>query len=253
MKNRKSKIKSFFLVFLMFLSLVNFCEPQVVRASDTVAYVYIITCTSTVGSSEEGKREHTFLAVKNLLDEDLRVGHYNLGGKHIMTIGSFGNIYDGKYAYYNVEKYRMVNDLASYTPNVYLRAAVSASQMEKFGEAINRSNVWTEIYNCAGFARDCWNSMFSVLDDEYIPSSTIESPLSIFDKIKSRLDCRYNFEFGDTRTCTMDKVFVHTSTDKENLSIVAQYQVMLKQLLLFKKVANYSENGHGIIFDDTVS
>lgn len=162
---KKKRRLSLFLSFLLLFNFIGFANPQVVKAADNgVAYVYIVSCSETAGSSGENSREHTFLVVKNLTDSTLTVGHYNLGGNHIMSIGSYGNIYDGKYAYYNVEKYR-------------------------------------------------------------ISGSAIETPEQIYNKIAARSDCRYDFEFGSTRECSMDNVYVHTSSGKNNLSQVAQLDV----------------------------
>lgn len=111
---------------------MNWGYPQEFKAADTVAYVYIVSYTDEVGSSgATGYGGHTFLAVKNLTDDKLTIGHYNLGGNHIMSIGSWGNIPDGNYTYYNIEKYRMVNGVYTYTPSVYVRAEVTANQISK--------------------------------------------------------------------------------------------------------------------------
>lgn len=48
----------------------------------------------------------------------------------------------------------------------------------------------------------------------------------IYNKIQARGDCSSNFEFGSTRTCTMDKVYVHTATSKNHLSDAAKNDVM---------------------------
>ena len=123
----------------------------------------------------------------------------------------------------------MVNDIWSYTPSVYVRAAVSQSQLDKLSTAINNNYTWTSTLNCSRFARYCWNSMFSSSSSYHIDaSSTIETPVQIYNKIQARSDCRSNFEFGSTRTCVMDNVYVHTSTSKAHLSNAAKSDVMMQ-------------------------
>ncbi len=226
---RKRKFLSLVLSVILLFSFISFSIPQDVYASDSVAYVYIVSYSQTAGSSAGGLGGHSFLVVKNLTSDTITVGHYNLGGEHIMSIGSWGNISDGAYAYYNIEKYRMVNDIWSYTPSVYVRAAVSQSQLDKLSTAINNNYTWTSTLNCSRFARYCWNSMFSSSSSYHIDaSSTIETPVQIYNKIQARSDCRSNFEFGSTRTCVMDNVYVHTSTSKAHLSNAAKSDVMMQ-------------------------
>lgn len=201
-------------------------DPDVVTAT-SVATVYIISYKGSSGSSWSSQG-HTCLAVRNDSDSTITIGHYNLSAGSIMTVGSWGNISDGKYAYYNIEKYRMVNNIFAYSLSVYYKVSVTLSQIDKLTTAINNNYTWSETKNCARFARYCWNCMFSSTSAYHIPaSSTVETPTQMYSKISNMSGYSTNFKFGSSRWCTMDYVYRHTSGGKASLSSAAQRDVKM--------------------------
>lgn len=216
-------------------SVPSICEDEAVNSSANlnaasatkVATVYIISYKGSAGSSWSTDG-HTFLAIRNDSDSKIAIGHYNLSAGSIMTVGTWGNISDGKYAYYNIEKYRMVNGVFSYTPNVYYRASVTSSQIGKLTNAINDNYTWSTNKNCSRFARYCWNSMFSSSSAYHIDaSSTVETPTQMYSKISKMSGHSTSFKFGSSRTCTMDYVYRHTASGKASLSTAAKKDVKL--------------------------
>lgn len=224
------KVVAKVMIFVLLLSGIFINCPQKMYAADNkVATVYIVSCKSGASGSAGAFSGHTFLVVKNKTDSKIAVGHYNLGGGNIMSIGSWGNISDGEYVYYNIEKYRMVNDIFGYTPSVYYKVNITNEQLKKLTKAINDNYTWTLTKNCSRFARYCWNSMFDKDSSYHIEAASIvETPVAMYDKIKEMDGYKKNFEFGEKRNCTMSKVFVHTSSSKENLSKDAKADVKLE-------------------------
>lgn len=205
-------------------------DEPVETTSTKIASVYIVSYKSSAGSSWSIDG-HTFLAVRNDSDSAITVGHYNLTSGSMLTVGSWGNIADGKYAYYNIEKYRMINlsNKASYNPNVYYKVEVTASQLASLTTAINNNYTWTNQKNCSRFARYCWNSMFSSSSQYHIDaSSTVETPTQMYTKISQMNGYKTNFKFASNRWCTMEYVYRHTASSKASLSADAQKNVKME-------------------------
>lgn len=142
-----------------------------------------------------------------------------------MTIGSWGNIPDGKVAYYNIEKYRMLKTNLSYSPNVYYKVTVTQKQLSSLTSAINNNYTWTNTKNCARFARYSWNCMFSSDSKYHIDAANVETPRKMYTKIKKMSGSKKNFSFGSKRTCSFKYVYRHTKSSKENLSTAAKKAV----------------------------
>ena len=188
------------------------------------ASVYIISYKDEDGSSWSIDG-HTFLSIRNDSSQTIKVGHYNLSSGSIMTIGSWGNIPDGKVAYYNIEKYRMLKTNLSYSPNVYYKVTVTQKQLSSLTSAINNNYTWTNTKNCARFARYSWNCMFSSDSKYHIDVANVETPRKMYTKIKKMSGSKKNFSFGSKRTCSFKYVYRHTKSSKESLSTAAKKAV----------------------------
>lgn len=233
--NRKTEYakRSVCLVLSCFLLLSCFSfvgTRDVVAANPKVAKVYIITYKQGDSGSSTPKTfsifGHTFFAVLNTSKTKIKVGKYKLSPNAFLTLGTWGNIPDGKKIYYNVEKYRMINTSTKYLPNVYLSKKVTKSQLNKLSSTINDNNQWSVMKNCARFARYCWNSMVGKKSKLRIKAaSIIETPAAIYKKIKKKRFHKSDFAFGEKRFCKMRHVFVQKRGKLKSLSKKAKKKV----------------------------
>lgn len=227
-RNKKIVVRTIGLILLCVSLLLNFTS-NVKADSTVVATVYLVSNGTNTSGASSAITGHSFLVVKNHTSSSLTIGHYNLGKYKYLSIGTWGNIADGDYAYYNIEKYRMINGICSYTPNVYLKVNVTKSQLEKLTKKINENYTWTLTKNCSRFARYCWNSMFSKDSRYHIEAADlVETPSLMYEKIKDNNYSHANFAFPSSATCGIKKVFVHTKDSKENLSKRAIKNVKLE-------------------------
>lgn len=146
-----NKIVGFILTLaLVFnLSVVGFNCSEVEAASN-VAYVWAVANCEGNG--------HGFLVVKNVSSSAITVGKMSVGAGKIVTLGTFGNLSDGKCLYYNVEKYRIVNGYWDYSPNTYIGEYITSSELSTLNSTIKNNTSWTLNKNCTSFVEACWNS-----------------------------------------------------------------------------------------------
>lgn len=223
------------LVFTLIIGIVQLLTGANVSAADDIATaaagdiatVYIVSCNESSSGSSGILDGHAFLVVRNDSNSNITVGHYSLKPDFILSVGTWDDsvVPDGACAYYNIEKYRMINTRIDYLPSVYLKASVNQTELSKLTNAINNNYTWEVTKNCARFARYCWNSMFSSTSSYRIPAATVESPMSLVNKIKEKSSYSTNFKFGASRTCGIGSVYRHTAGGKVSLSAQAEKAV----------------------------
>lgn len=99
---------------------------------------------------------HVWIYIKNLSDETLRIGAYDLPAQEGVSIGSWGMMVTDMWGvYYNVESYaskdRDSNDYYSLTKELDIQ------DIEKVSEEVRRFNYWDPIFNCTVFAYRVWD------------------------------------------------------------------------------------------------
>ena len=203
--------------------------PQFSYATtSTVAKVYLLANPGQFFDEEWGYDSvngcgHAFLAVLNTSKSTIKVGKYKLSSGAFLTVGTYGNIPDGKRGYYNVEKYRMLYTSEKYKPNVYLSKRVTLKQLKRLSGRINGTCSWTESRNCAYFARRCWNTMVGEKSKLRIkPATGIETPTSMYRKIKKKDSHKANFALSKKRSCTLKHVYIQKAEGLRHLSEKAQ-------------------------------
>lgn len=99
---------------------------------------------------------HAFLLFENLGTVSVTIGHMPLPAGKSITVGTFGNreAHDG--VWYNIEAYggqgiSQVNCALGYT--------LSEEQADIVSQTINANDYWSLSFNCAGFAKEVWNSV----------------------------------------------------------------------------------------------
>ncbi len=137
---------------------------------DAASYVAYVNVVSYEGNDGVGLG-HSFLAVQNTSSSTITIGKMQLAPGKTVTLGTFGNLEDGKCLYYNVEKYCMndSNSNNNFTPNKFLGEYITSSELSTLNSTINSNTSWTLSDNCASFAADCWNSF----SDRQVSSNSI--------------------------------------------------------------------------------
>lgn len=207
---KKLKLFSVVLSFILVLNIFITVNNHQVDAATNVAYVWVIGC------SGDGTNGHGFIAVKNVSSSSITVGKYSLGAGKIVTLGTFGNLKDGSCLYYNVEKYRMVNDYCSYTPSSYIGMYITSSELTTLNSTINSNTSWTLTNNCTSFAQACWNSISAnkIYSTVYVSGLlTITNPVGLPSILQLNIEkYSYSSDFSITGTCAKSDVKYQTSS-----------------------------------------
>lgn len=170
-----------------------------VDAQANVARVWVVSCTDGLG--------HAFLVVENTSSDTITVGTYQLGAGQICSVGTFGNLKDGKCLYYNAEKYCIINKTRSFTPNVALREDLTDSTLATLSNTISNNTSWATLSNCSTFAERCWNSFSS----RKINAGWIDTPAGLSNSIKKIGGYESNFSLSGS--CGSDEVKYQSSRD----------------------------------------
>ncbi len=101
---------------------------------------------------------HTYIYVKNLTDEPLRVGLYDVPVGEGVSIGSLSvSVSDGWGIYYNLEAHRENRD--DHLSDIWSKTVkITQSELDKLNGKLNGYlNHWDVFFNCAYFAYSMWN------------------------------------------------------------------------------------------------
>ena len=193
---------------------------------DAASYVAYVNVVSYEGNDGVGLG-HSFLAVQNTSSSTITIGKMQLAPGKTVTLGTFGNLEDGKCLYYNVEKYCMNDSNANnnYTPNKYIGEYITSSELSTLNSTINSHTSWSLSYNCAGFAADCWNSFsdrtlsansFFIANQYYWSPVTLPSYLAINIEQQSS----YSTNLSISGSCSSGEVYYQpTSTSYGTASL----------------------------------
>lgn len=142
---------------LAFLMIFTVCVPAFAdnaeSGNEVVAELYV--CSSMSIPVIAG---HTYIYVKNLTDEPLQVGLYEVPVGEGVSIGTLSiSVSDGWGIYYNLEAHRENRDdhLSDvWSKSVYLDRDDLADLNERLDGYLNH---WDIFFNCAYFAYSMWN------------------------------------------------------------------------------------------------
>ncbi len=117
-----------------------------------VVTMTIIAAASTSNSSIN-ITGHAFLMFKNISSSAVKVGVVTLGSKDVISVGTWGNRRDGKGIYYNLERYY---GASGFPGRVSYSVNLTAAELTKVNNYIKGNNHWSEVNNCAMFAKMTW-------------------------------------------------------------------------------------------------
>ncbi len=205
-------MKKFLKVFLVFFLVLSFgivaLSAEVSAASTNVGEVSIFSYYK----SEDGLG-HSFLMFENYSDESYMVGHYSLDPGETVTVGTWGNLPDGKGVYYNLEAY-CVNTYGYWSGRVSLKMDYTESELDTFTSYINANNTWTYRKNCSFFAERIWNSVASG-SDEVNAGFIIKTPKTLVNNIKDHSTYYYNQSIPSVVTSDVKR---HTASSSSSVS-----------------------------------
>lgn len=156
---------SFFLVLIIVFSAAQtaFAENETDSADETVAKIWVCSNMSipfVIG--------HTYVYVRNLSDEPIKVGLYEVPAGEGVSVGCFAfSAYDGWGIYYNLEAYR--ENKKSKEGRIWSKSEdLTAEGLENLNDyLLGYVNHWDPIFNCSYFSYSVWNA---ATGDSLIPS-----------------------------------------------------------------------------------
>ena len=194
-----SKLTSIILSLVLAIQISLGVTCMNVEAQASVATVWVVSCTDGLG--------HAFLVVENTSSENIMVGKYQLAAGQICSVGTFGNLKDGKCLYYNAEKYCIINKYRPFTPNVALHEDITDSTLATLSNTIISNTSWATLSNCSTFAEKCWNSFSS----RKLSAGWIDTPAGLSNSIKK--NSGYESNFSISGSCSQDEVKYQSSKD----------------------------------------
>lgn len=150
MRNLKNFLVKFILIINLIIGGFYVFENKEIKATSINATVTIF---STISNS------HSWLMVKNNGSSTIKIGHYSLSKNETVTIGTWGNIKQHTGIWYNYEAYLGSNNFPNHVS--ISRTITSASQLNAFNSAINKSDSWSLLNTCSYFAGYVWCQTFS--------------------------------------------------------------------------------------------
>lgn len=143
------------LAFLMVLAVCvpAFADTAADTSNEAVAELYV--CSSMSIPVIAG---HTYIYVKNLTYEPLRVGLYDVPVGEGVSIGTLSvSVHDGWGIYYNLEAHRENRD--NHLSDVWSKSTLlDREALDTLNGKLNGYlNYWDAFFNCAYFAYSMWN------------------------------------------------------------------------------------------------
>lgn len=121
-------------------------------AEAKIARITIVSASG--GTSSSSTAGHSFLLVKNISsNQNIVVGVLGLSKNETISIGTWGNLSDGKGIYYNYELYI---GASGFPGRVSYTVDITSSQLAKINDYIRNNNSWSVLDNCAMFASMAW-------------------------------------------------------------------------------------------------
>ncbi|MBQ4267834.1 MAG: hypothetical protein IJB93_06535 [Clostridia bacterium] len=143
-------MKKFIAITLTVLMLFSAMVFTAAAEDEVVAKMWY--CNATSKKTGIG---HVFLYFKNLTDQPIKVGRYEVPPYDDVSVGCFGTEGPrGAGVYYNLEQ-----DLTHYRAPIGVSEELTAGELQKVTDKIrNYKNHWDPFLNCYYFASKCWNA-----------------------------------------------------------------------------------------------
>lgn len=99
------KFKMYSKKVLSVISVLCLCFMNLSRVNAATKIAKLIIFSTTTARVLPASLGHSWFVIENYKSTSLRIGHYNIGGKRKMTIGTWGNIKQHKGIWYNIEAF----------------------------------------------------------------------------------------------------------------------------------------------------
>lgn len=158
-------------------------EVSTRAAAPKVASVRIFSdpTKSTVGSSglKIDVGSHAWITVSNISDKKITVGKFSIAAGKTMALGTWGNQYEHKGLWYNLES-KLIKKENAYSNRVSLKVSISSNSLSELNTTIVGYDKWSETNNCSSFAVTCWNKVCATK----LSAGVINTPKNLAKSIK---------------------------------------------------------------------
>lgn len=129
-------------------------------ASTANATTAVLSAFAAPTGGVAGTGGHAWLLVKNVSSSAITVGNKRLAPNVSMSLGTWGNLADGKGLYYNVELYVHQREKnRAFAGRVSLNTNLTGAEVSTLSSKVRALDSWSYTNNCSSFVQNAWNAV----------------------------------------------------------------------------------------------